>query len=340
MRLSGPALLALTLVACAEVTLPDAGPDAAEERDASREDSGELDAGLVLPTCDPMAALRRERMMFPSRGSGAYSLPLGDAAGAFSRLIVASLDGDAEAVEAEAAASGYQVCAGEGVQDGLILLEPIVLDEGRARVVVRPMGAPLILEAPHPLFDTNTLEQSIDLFEALEARALIVSGTHRCAGTTSSGCDGTTSACGAPAPYLDSDAAHNLASMFSAAHVTLSGTFAEDVVASLHGFGQDGASISDGTTDDVDASAPSARLAAALAARFADVTSCNAGAGVPVEVRLCGTTNTQGRHLNGSPNACLEPGTTTRGRFIHLEQSRAVRADRAGVIAAFRDALL
>jgi len=319
--------LALALVACDDAALAaDAGLDAGDAPDAGA-DAGVVDAGPAPPTCDPLAALSRERMMFPARGSGGYALPDGDAQAAFGRLIVAYLDGDAEAVETLAAASGYRVCVGEGASDGLVLFEPLALDAGRARVVVHPSGAPLILEAPHPLFDTDTLEQSIDLFEALDARALIVSGAHRCAGTMRSGCDGMTGACGASAPYLDSDAAHNLASMFGAAHVALSGAFADDVVVSVHGFGQDGASVSDGTTEDVDPAAPSARLAAALAARFLDVTSCNAGAGVPVEVRLCGTTNTQGRHLNGSPDACLEPGTTTRGRFVHLEQSRALRDD-------------
>jgi len=259
---------------------------------------------------------------------------------ALGRLLRASASGDGAAIDAAAADAGYRVCVGEGPQAGLTLFEPLALDEGRARVVVRPAGAPVILEAPHPRFDTTTLEQSIDLFEALGARALIASGTHRCAGTTPSGCDGTTSACGAPAPYRDSDPAHQIVSMFHAAHVALSEIFSDAVVVSVHGFGQDGASVSDGTTADVDADAPSARLAAALAARVADVTSCNDGAGVPVDVRLCGTTNTQGRHLNGSPDACLEPGSTTRGRFIHLEQSRAVRDDRESVIAAFRDALL
>ena len=41
--------------------------------------------------------------------------------------------------------------------------------------------------------------------------------------------------------------------------------------------------------------------------------------------------NTQGRYINGSPNACSVDATNTTGRFVHIEQERAkLRANETG----------
>jgi hypothetical protein len=100
-----------------------------------------------------------------------------------------------------------------------------------------------------------------------------------------------------------------------------------------------GVSLSDGTSREVTASAPVSRLAAALVAEgVEEVTSCNSGAGVPRQLHLCGSTNVQGRHLNGSPQACTVSASAASGRFVHLEQSSAVRADPSTILDAFAQA--
>ena len=43
-----------------------------------------------------------------------------------------------------------------------------------------------------------------------------------------------------------------------------------------------------------------------------------------LEDRTCGTSNTQGRHLNDSADACEEGAFAASGRFIHLEQNVSV----------------
>ncbi len=58
-----------------------------------------------------------------------------------------------------------------------------------------------------------------------------------------------------------------------------------------------------------------------------------------VDARLCGTTNVQGRHLNGASQPCTEAAASASGRFIHLEQSAAVRAQAELVIAALAAAM-
>jgi hypothetical protein len=65
------------------------------------------------------------------------------------------------------------------------------------------------------------------------------------------------------------------------------------------------------------------------------VTTCNAYDGALVEERLCGTTNVQGRDLNGEDlDVCSEAPSRASERFLHLEQSLSVRARWPAVIDA------
>ena len=95
----------------------------------------------------------------------------------------------------------------------------------------------------------------------------------------------------------------------------------------LHGFARQSsdplAIVSDGT----DAPAAATHRSRALAAALADLTgdavrSCNDPDAVP---RLCGTTNVQGRMLNGSPDACGTAAAEGSGRFLHVEQALDLR---------------
>lgn len=102
---------------------------------------------------------------------------------------------------------------------------------------------------------------------------------------------------------------------------------------------RDGISLSNGTSSPVAADSPVAKLASALVSEgISDVTACNEGAGVPRELHLCGGTNVQGRYVNESPDACTEGAPAATDRFIHMEQSRAVRDDPDRVRAAFEQA--
>lgn len=324
-------------VGCGEPTGVDGGGMDAGAVDAGADATVGPGVDAGIRTCDVHAALTDERLMVPTAGSGGYSPPSlqfpRELRSAIAQVVARSLG-----AEEAAAFATYRLCEGTGPEEGLLLLEPVQPAEGHARIVIRPEGAPIILEVPHPEYDTNTLDEALVIFEALGARALIVSGTHRCASDVPSGCDGTTGACGATAPYVESDMAHATDSFFQAAHETLARLFSDDVVVSVHGFADDGASVSNGTNDPVGADAPAARLAVALAARFDGITSCSDGAGVPMVERLCGTTNVQGRQLAGVADACTDAAPTASGRFVHLEQSRLLRDDAATVAEAFVEA--
>ena len=223
-------------------------------------------------------------------------------------------------------AAEYELCGDEN----LLRLMPVAADAGHARVMLRPEADAdaWIVGAPHVYFDSKTLPEARVIFERTQARMLIVSGLHRCAETTPSPCDGTSSVCGqADAPFRRSDMAHTEESYFHAAHLAAIDGWPEARVLSVHGMSDAGISLSDGSDDPSDADALVARLATALAASFPSemVTTCNDYPGATLRVLKCGTTNTQGRAVNGSPDACDLNPSATNGRFIHLEQSSEIR---------------
>lgn len=252
-------------------------------------------------------------------------------------------DGYAAKAVVVAGEGDYEMCRGTGEESDLILWRPDEDGTGRAWFVLRDGPArPLIVETPHPAYDTATLDESVLLFESTGARVLLTAGTHRCASHLLSNCDGTTGVCGFDDnPYRASDAAHSITTVFQAVHVELSEHYADDLVVSVHGMSGAGVSLSDGTKGSIAADSFIARLAAELTTRFPDepITSCNSYPGGTQADILCGTTNVQGRHLNGSKEPCTLSAKSASGRFIHLEQSKTVRAQPWDVAAAF-DAVL
>lgn len=238
-----------------------------------------------------------------------------------------------EAVD-RATDADYTVCR----DDRVVIWEPVDRGTGRAVIAWRQDAARgLIVEVPHAIYDLMTLEESLAIFDGIGARSIIASGTHRCANAVASGCDGTTGACGEREDYRESDMAHAVDTAFQVAHEVLSTEHASDWIASVHGMGDAGASISDGTMSATDADAPVANLAAAMLEQFPaeQITTCNDYPGAVVNERLCGTTNTQGRFTNGSSAACTVGAAASAGRFLHMEQSTAVRAEPDLVVEAF-----
>lgn len=77
-----------------------------------------------------------------------------------------------------------------------------------------PQKEDLVLMAPHIKYDTNTGFEAVYSFRNNVAKALLLSGTHRCNSTDRSECSGTTSSCGSNGAYRISDMAHNTNSAF------------------------------------------------------------------------------------------------------------------------------
>lgn len=197
------------------------------------------------------------------------------------------------------------------------------------------------ISVPHPLYDSNTNSASVTVMRETGARYLSVSTTHRCANAASSSCSGTTSACGAPGPYKVSDAAHNTNSFFYRFGVIVHDQSTGTHTIQLHGCGSSTcpsnfddsdivARLSAGTTLDL----PQTETVNVLNARLnAELAPLQMGASLScsetvADKRLCGTTNTLGRYINGQADSCQNAASSFAGsRWLHVEQNANLRAD-------------
>lgn len=239
---------------------------------------------------------------------------------------------------------GYHLCR---VAD-IVVFHPQRAGEGLPLAAWRQGPArPFIVEVPHAWNELRTLEQGVEALLYHDARAVLVSGAHRCAGHEEVACDGRSSVCGAPGAYRVTDPAHNTESAFHAMHAALTTLFPRDYAISLHGTRHDHVVISDGTDLAAHRGIPVAEAAVALNDRITQalqantrVETCNEMPGFELSERWCGTTNVQGRHLNDSADHCGARADISTGRFIHLEQPLAIRNNHRGmVIEALFDAL-
>lgn len=188
-----------------------------------------------------------------------------------------------------------------------------------------PLRSHLVIQSPHPRYDLNTGYQSMRVYQHAAARALFVSGTHRCNGVSASPCDGTTSACGETATYRYSDQCHVVRSTFQ---ITTEAMLDDDpalVVVQPHGFAKQSGDpdliISNGTRH----SPSGTDYAVAIRNAFQSVDpSLTARVGhIDLDwTRLLGTSNTQGRLTNGSADPCETEATSATGQFVHIEQAR------------------
>jgi hypothetical protein len=187
-------------------------------------------------------------------------------------------------------------------------------------------AAPLVVSVPHPFFEDGTWQQGVYAFEELNVRAVIFSGQHRCASFEYSICDGRTSVCdGKRMPFRASDAAHNVGA-FHEHHSDLLEHYPDDTFVSLHGIGDDFFVTSNGTKDPIE-QGQLVDFNTSLRDLFGAerVSTCNADGQTNLVDHHCGTTNLQGRLLNGSENACFDSADFALDNFIHLEQPRNIR---------------
>lgn len=291
-----------------------------------------------LPRCEiPVASAFDKNTIFPPRGdSDRYATPSDEQLEAFATSVRAAVAGDRDAW-GRAFEAGYLLCARPN--EDTLLWRPAIAGSGWAIVALRARNArALVFEVPHPIYDAGTLREGRYAYDALKARALIASGTHRCANAGFTTCEGLTRVCSNRLePYRESDVAHNERSMFHTAHRVLSDAYRTDRIISLHGMGEDGISLSDGTTIPTSSTSAVAHLLFGLEDAFELelVTACNDAPGAAVSAHLCGTTNIQGRYTNGlSDTACTGTATASSDRFFHIEQSSAVRRKYRRVIQA------
>lgn len=170
---------------------------------------------------------------------------------------------------------------------------------------VNPQNA-IIIEVPHPIFDTGTPAVGLDAFRALNAAALLVAGSHRHAN-----------------PDDSADAAHSPQTIFQAIH-TAATADGSAVVLQIHGFA---AAHHPGYPQIVlggNQSPASVSLAASLSEALQNVGLSVGVCGSGQWEKLCGTRNLQG-------------DTIPNDTFLHIELNEAVRANDAEFIIALQN---
>jgi hypothetical protein len=194
----------------------------------------------------------------------------------------------------------------------------------------------IAIEVPHPRYETNTPSEGGDIFRRVGARFFIMAGTHRCANSAHSPCDGTSTVCG-DNNYHVSDMAHLTDALFQVAHEAFTGMYPEGYSFSMHGTGRSSCEdifLSNGHASD---SRPVLYDLRDHMLASGDISVGIAGDGMS-SCTLHGSTNTQGRYTNGSPDPCIQGCASTTGRFIHAEQQRRVR-DSLAVYSKLIDAI-
>jgi hypothetical protein len=316
----------------ADVSTVDSSGDVADAPDAGPDCGIDVAGGLLQLVSAVATAMRATG----GAGSDALAVPSATARDAFAQTAYAALDGDPSA--ACALPPSYRLVRLTDPSAGALRVVVEVDASGQpspalyygtfaAPAIVHSPSRALVVEAPHPLFDTSTELQATDVFAKSGARYLLVAGTHRCADPDASACSGTTTACATSGsvPYRVSDAAHEDELPFQGLHMLLSDGDATLVFLQLHGNGEPcpTALVSD-CSGDWSAIGAAGMLASSLAAGGVTIGEC--GAGYPTSTcDLCGTDNVQARYSAGSAEACTALGTHY-GRFVHVEQQLSLRA--------------
>jgi hypothetical protein len=196
-----------------------------------------------------------------------------------------------------------------------------------------PHRSHLVIQSPHPRYDTNTGYQGIRIYQHAGAKAFFVSGTHRCNGLTLSPCDGTTTACDETAQsYRYSDMAHVVDSAFQVTTQALLDNDTLLLVVQPHGFAQETGDpdliMSNGTRTQPSGTDWVVAIRDAILAIDTSLTAKVAHVNL-TWTRLLATENTQGRLINGSSDPCGTAATSATGGFVHVEQARIGLRDTA-----------
>ncbi len=260
---------------------------------------------------------------------------------AFKTLVLQLWSGNTTNVLTEATALNYDLVLYTDTAGGNIsyylLTEKAANAKGQGFYIFNPSGTRnLILEAPHPLYDTDSDLVAARVLRETSAKALFVAGTHRCADSEASTCSGTTTVCGSDEAFRISDPAHFICNFFEAAHEAINDASDPPTFLQIHGFTQSStepdAILSDGVSHTASQSDVVLQLMSNLNTQLATksggdgVASCQSS--TSPSTQLCATDNVQGRYTNGSQtDPCTAAATTANERFISLELSYDLRHD-------------
>ncbi|MGB2958844.1 MAG: T9SS type A sorting domain-containing protein, partial [Bacteroidota bacterium] len=188
-----------------------------------------------------------------------------------------------------------------------------------------PLRPNLMIMCPHTLHDRNTGRQGAYVYAAVAPRMLGINGAHRCNSSLFSPCSGTTTVCSdSSQSYRTSDQAHVTDGLFQATTEAMLAFTDSTIQIQLHGFSKNATDpdiiMSNGTSF---APPPGQDYLAALRDNLTVVDptlTFKVGHLDTGWTRLLGTTNVQGRLINGSPAPCTLWASSATGHFFHIEQ--------------------
>ncbi len=273
-----------------------------------------------------------------SSSSDQYQSPSDSVLNIWSHVIENIISGDYNSADTMAMTFGYRIVyfrdTTESVEKNYIVLEKSASAVNYWGIFIFNINAArqkLIIQAPHPLHDSNTGKESLIIFKTAGARGLFISGAHRCNSPVFTTCSGSTTACSSSSQsYRISDQAHIVKGTFQKTTEVLSQLIDSIIVVQPHGFaklsGDPDLIMSNGTQLTPPGVDYLSLLKDNLQSLDNSLTFKIAHIDLPW-TRLIATTNTQGRLINRSVNPCnLNPPSTT-GRFLHIEQAYAKLRD-------------
>jgi len=193
-----------------------------------------------------------------------------------------------------------------------------------------PFAINTAIQAPHSSHDFNTGKQAIYCYTRLEVRFLFLNGTHRCNHSQASTCSGATSVCsGSSQPFRISDLAHEVNSVWQRTTEMIYDAYSDSVFLQLHGFTKlpddPYVILSNGSSQTPSGMDYASMIKDELFLQDNSLTFKIAH--IDNWTRLVGFTNTQGRYINQSTDACSSSATSSTGRFVHIEQEKTKLRD-------------
>ena len=302
-------ILILLIAGCASQPTPIAPPTSAPHLMSS------VSTALKTITGNSPNQISNLEENMPRSESEGYVIPTKEEQANFARL-VSLINANDLARAAELAGKNnyaltYYVDHSDGNATSYLLREQKPVQYGWGLYIFRvDSSSNIIIEAPHPKYDRRTPSVALDLYRALNARALLIAGAHRNANQ-----DGS------------ADVAHAKESIFQSVHISLTKELQDGsgdlVVLQIHGFHS---TKHDGYPQVVFGLGKNALpREVALAEKMKDaLVEQGISAGICLGETLqdlCAETNVQG-------------AVTEEAAFIHIEMDENLRKDDKAFIAA------
>ncbi len=198
-----------------------------------------------------------------------------------------------------------------------------IVDLGWGTFIINP--TPLLyysIDVSHPKHDSNTDDQGIGIFKGTGAYTYVAAGSHRHANSVVSACQGS---------FEVADVAHNTENFFHTAVARIHASRSDVTSLQFHGMGASTCAGVDVYMTHGSANAASPTDPISVLKEKLIEQNPTWIVNVPGDTPGCtlhGTTNTQGRLINGvaAGAVCGTGASSYTGRFIHVEQKFANRS--------------